>query len=1283
MTAFSSIKKIRTRHYPILSFAVFIALFFCMIKTATAEESTPEVLILNSYHQGEDWSDNQLHGIRTAFKKVYPFLVPSVEHLDTKRFPDPNHLLSVKQYLKNKYQKKHFHLIMTLDNPALNLMLKFGDELFPDVPIVFAGINGYRPEMLEGHRNITGVAEVQDIEATLDLALKIHPGSKFVLAVHDYTSSGVAVHRDMEDSANRFKGKLTIEYSLDGTVDDLARQLKALPQNAIVLILTYVTDKNGRTLTREESTRLITSMSPVPVFAMHETRLGYGIVGGMLLEGSEHGKQAAALALRILSGEDIALLPVENSRSRPVFDHRSLVRFGIREGLLPDSAVIINRPVSFWKQHRVILLPGVVILLVLAISTTCLSWMVVRMRRAEQALVDTNQFNKEIIDSAQEGIIVYDHNIRYRVWNAFMERLSGVPAQKVLGHHPLEVFPFLKETRLMAQLTQALAGKTPPAIDFPFSLPATGFSGWASDQSGPLRNAKGDIIGIIATVRDITDRKLAEQTLHENEEKYRTLFENMTQGVFYQRADGKLIDCNQAALEMFGLTREQFLGKTSLHTDWKVIREDGTDFPAEQHPSMAALQTGKPVHSVIAGIFNSRKGYYVWVNINAIPQFKDGNDFPYQAFVTLHDVTEKRQAGAALEKKSYLLQKAQEMGQIGTWELDIKKNELLWTDENYKIFGLPIGTKLTYEIFLKCVHPEDREYVDKEWKASFHRKSYDIEHRLWVDGEVKWVREKAEIGFNKQGEGIRAIGFSQDITGRKIAEEALKASEAKYRSMMEAMDDPAYICSQDFRVEYMNAAMIKRIGYDATGELCYRAMHELDEKCPWCIHKRVMGGEFIKNEVVSPKDNKTFLVSNSPISHVPGSISKLTVFHDITEIKKMEERLRQAQKMESIGTLAGGIAHDFNNILYPLLGFAELLKEDIPADSPLQEHIDEILHATMRSKDLVKQILAFSRKGEQSAKPIKLNPVVKEALKLLRSSVPTTIDIRQDIDADCGVVIADPTQIHQIVMNLATNAYHAMEESGGRLLVSLKQVEVTSKTHSPGLRSLTPGSYALLTVSDTGTGIEKAILDKIFDPYFTTKGIGKGTGLGLSVVQGIAKTHKGDVLIDSKPGKGTEVYVYLPIMEKTVEENRIEDSEPLPGGMENILLVDDEEVIARMERQMLERLGYCVDECTNSLATLKTFRANPDKFDLVITDMTMPEMTGVQLARELVLIRPGVPIIICTGYSERITDENLKSIGIKGLLMKPVVKSDMAKMVRKVLLETDKSNYLLEDNYHG
>lgn len=410
---------------------------------------------------------------------------------------------------------------------------------------------------------------------------------------------------------------------------------------------------------------------------------------------------------------------------------------------------------------------------------------------------------------------------------------------------------------------------------------------------------------------------------------------------------------------------------------------------------------------------------------------------------------------------------------------------------------------------------------------------------------------------------------------------------------------------------------------------------------------------------------KDFAIVDRIIKWPDGRDVRFELAIDITERKKLEARIQKAQKLEAIGTLAGGIAHDFNNILFPLVGYAEMLKMDLPHDSPLQSHINRILSAALRSRDLVKQILTYSRQGDQDVKPIKLPPIVKEALTLIRSSIPTTIEIQHDIDSDCGIVIADPSQLHQILMNLATNAYHAMEETGGRLKVHLHQIRLESDhSLSP---EMTPGEYAHLTVADTGIGIEKDVMDKIFDPYFTTKEVGKGTGLGLSVVRGIVKSCNGDIRIDSEVGKGTEVHVYLPIMDQRVDDIQTDRDEPIRGGSEKILLVDDEEIVVRMEQEMLQRLGYRVAIRTGSIEALEAFKANPNAFDLVVTDMTMPNMTGVQLTMEIRKIRQDIPVILCTGFSYLINDEKSKALGIQGFVMKPVVMKEIAEIIRKVL----------------
>jgi len=381
--------------------------------------------------------------------------------------------------------------------------------------------------------------------------------------------------------------------------------------------------------------------------------------------------------------------------------------------------------------------------------------------------------------------------------------------------------------------------------------------------------------------------------------------------------------------------------------------------------------------------------------------------------------------------------------------------------------------------------------------------------------------------------------------------------------------------------------------------------------------------------------------------------------------KKLEVRLQQAQKMEAIGTLAGGIAHDFNNTLSPIIGFTEILREDLSKDNPLQDYVAEILNAGLRAKDLIQQILAFSRHQDQELKPIKVQDILKEAIKLLRSSIPKTIHIEIEIEADCGQVLADPTQVHQVIMNLVTNAYHSMQKTGGRLTVTLEQREIES---SPlGFSELLPGKYALLKVMDTGIGIKKRVMNKIFDPYFTTKEIGKGTGLGLSVVQGIVKNCRGDLHAYSEPGKGTEIHVYLPIIKRNINNKVPNLYESVQKGSERILLVDDEEKIVKMEKQMLERLGYHVITRTESIEAFEEFKSNPDAFDLIITDMTMPKMTGIQLSNGIKKIRPDIPLIICTGFSDQISVENFSEFGIQGYITKPIIKKEMAKMIRDVL----------------
>ena len=419
-----------------------------------------------------------------------------------------------------------------------------------------------------------------------------------------------------------------------------------------------------------------------------------------------------------------------------------------------------------------------------------------------------------------------------------------------------------------------------------------------------------------------------------------------------------------------------------------------------------------------------------------------------------------------------------------------------------------------------------------------------------------------------------------------------------------------------------------------------------------------------KSSLVTPPDGEPY------ISGMGRDITQKILSNK--KVKELQEQVVQAQKMESIGTLAGGIAHDFNNILFPVMGHTEMLLTNFSQDSPTHKSLTKIYAGALRARDLVKQILEFSRQESGQLKVIQIALVIKEALKLMESSIPGNIEIIQDIDKDCSSIKGDSTRIHQVIMNLVTNACYAMEETGGKLAISLKEIEI----EKPELinSDMLSGAYTRFSISDTGSGMDKELISKIFVPFFTTKEKSKGTGMGLSVVHGIVIGMGGGIKVESEIGQGTKFHVYLPAIKSEPEPLPTPEAAVFTGGSEHILLVDDEEAIISMEKEILESLGYKVTSRTSSIEALEVFRAVPDRFDLIITDLAMRNMEGDQLSVELLKIRPDIPILLCTGFGDIMPREKAVSIGIKDFLLKPVLISDFAKTIRKILDEDVKNS---------
>ncbi|MDD5169703.1 MAG: ATP-binding protein [Syntrophales bacterium] len=551
---------------------------------------------------------------------------------------------------------------------------------------------------------------------------------------------------------------------------------------------------------------------------------------------------------------------------------------------------------------------------------------------------------------------------------------------------------------------------------------------------------------------------------------------------------------------------------------------------------------------------------------------------------------------------------------------------------------------------------------------------------LFLRFQVK--KKTAELIKNNQE-------LENEIGMRQKAEEALRESEELYRTMAERSFANVYVV-QDGRFRFINSNTIKTIGMPADEIIGQRSLHFVyDDDCAQVKkNSRIM----LQGRRTAPYEYRMmtqtgprWMLETVTFIHFEGRPAVLGTAMDISEQKKAEEerrilesQLRQAQKMEAIGTLAGGIAHDFNNILTAIMGYSELAHRSLIGKKQERRYLNEVLNGCERAKELINQILTFSRQSEHTLQPMSISPVIKETVKLLRASLPSTIMIQLNIEAEQDSVLGDPTQIHQVLMNLCTNAAHAMDGRNGVLTIEMKAHQALQGDATEG--DHTSGSQLEIIVSDTGHGIPAVIMDRIFDPFFTTKEIGKGTGMGLSVVHGIVKAHGGKIRVESDIDKGSTFRVFIPQLTITDVQPKQESAKTLTVGNERILWVDDEEIIVDMGQEILSRLGYHVVTATSSKEAAQLFRNEANRFDLVISDMTMPYMTGIDLAQELLRIRHDIPIILCTGLGNAITKETLKAAGVRELMTKPFSHEKLASTVRRVLNQREKVGIDIPDD---
>ena len=784
-------------------------------------------------------------------------------------------------------------------------------------------------------------------------------------------------------------------------------------------------------------------------------------------------------------------------------------------------------------------------------------------------------------------------------------------------------------------------------------------------------------------------RKFAEEALRQSEERYRALYEDNPSMYFTVDAEGIVLSVNRFGAEELGYTVEELVGQPVL----TVFHRDDKEEVRRQF-ARCLRNPMQVAHWEFRKVRKDRSILWVKEAARAVPR-ADGKPV---VLVVCEDITQQKLAEESLRQSEEKYRTILETMDDSYVETDIAGNLTFFNPSACKLLGYS-ADELKGMNYRKLMNEPTAKEVRRIFQSIYQtgKGASAFEYTLiQKDGTKTYVETSVSLMKDSQGQPIGFRGVGRDISERKRAETDRLKERERLATVLDVNPLPAFMIDEDHRTVFWNRAVEALTAIpreDALGKTLSESLSptymgksppiladlildmtdtDLLQHYGHKIRRARVGEAFEVTAPIWPGGKKRILelVATRIRDHQGAVLGAIQCAHDVTDKVHLQKQLQHAQKMEAVGTLAGGIAHDFNNILTAVMGFTEMALSKISAGSPARPDLERVLDAGARARDVVRQILTFSRPTELEQKPILVTPLVKEALKLLRSSLPTTIDIQQDIavSPEEGVLLGDPTEIHQVLMNLCTNAAHAMRAKGGVLRVELAGAVADASLVSryPDLR---PGPYVRLTVSDTGHGIDATVMERIFDPYFTTKEPGEGTGLGLAVVQGIVKGYGGAITVHSKPGKGATFHVFLPRIEEVI----VPQAEPVEvpaTGNERILFVDDEKALVDLGKRMLESLGYLVDAKTNSVDALDVFSAGPDAFDLVITDMTMPNLTGMELAKKVMAIRPDIPIILCTGFRDLADGKESKAIGVREVLMKPYVTSDLAKAIRKVLDET-------------
>ncbi len=1097
------------------------------------------VLYLNSYHNGYTWSDSLMEGIQSAIEHSGLNVALHIEYMDTKQRYDAN----VERYLygiyAHKYQGINFDAVIVSDNNAFDFILKFREELFPGVPLVFCGINDFNPSMIRDQANITGVTEDFDVKTNLRMALRFHPGRRKIVVMGNRSTTATAISNQIKAAIADFHDRPEIEFVISDQLQPLLERARNAADDVIFYFIPFYMDFEGERYSANDIVAKLSQITSAPIYSNWEFMLGSGIVGGKVLSGYAHGAAAGDLLVRVLRGEPIDGIPIQTPQDEPIiFDNNQLKRFHISTSDLPPESALINHTSYLFQINPQLFWALAIAMTVITATLVVLMFNISERRAIEQRIKEQLAFVKLLVNTIPIPIYFKDRDGVVTECNEAFEKWYDLARGDIIGCD-IKSFDAHGPARLMDRVDDELMARDGVRI-YEVQLPGadTAPRDVILHKAG-YRNAKGEISGLVGVIYDITARKKAERELIQAEEKYRSIFENSALGIFRSSADGRILDANPALAQMLGFdSREALTAAGAEMPEALCIR------PLEAAADAQDLPT--PVQFERECRTRDGRRIIVTQHLRAV-QGEDGRIGYYEGFI--EDITQRKTAEKNLRASRQML-------------------------------------KLVLDNIPQLVHWKDRKLRYLGANKSFG----DFFGIADVDAIIG--RQDSDL-FPEKTEGLKSME-----TDRKVAE----ANRPSYRMR-------------------------------------------------WPVHNH--RGE-----------KRWMLVNRLPLLDDQGAVvGVLSSAEDITQNIIMERRMLESTKMEAIGTLAGGIAHDFNNILTSIYNSTELALEDVAPESQAGRDLRRSLKAAERGSQLVQQILTFSRADQEGIRRTDIAGVVQEAVQLISTSLPRNIEVDLQIAPDLSPCMADPTQIHQIVMNLCTNSYQALKGHGGHIRIRLRQVLLNAGEAE--LLGIQAGAYLNLAISDNGPGIPADIQDKIFDPFFTTKGKGEGTGLGLAVAHGIIKGHNGAARVGSQPGVETTFDIFLPAGSGTASDVA-ETRTAVHRGKGRILFVEDDPDQLELIPRVLGNLGYEVVARNGGQAAKAAIDEAREPFHLVITDFDMPEVNGIELAEAVKVKHPETPILMVTGRKAPV-DMAARIDSIRKVVIKPYNKAILSEAIREVL----------------